>query len=108
MISKKLSLREMIESISDCGFYEMIDKINMEATEAERISIRGKRVSDIESPEKSYAKELKELINFLRYDVYPDDLNTKNGILFSLLKRNLESVSESGHGRINKYQGLPN
>ena len=95
MISEKFSLREIVENISDCGFYDMINKINMEATEVERISLRYKKNNDTESPEERYAKDLKALINFLRYDIFLENIGSQNGILFSYLKRNLDCSTEN-------------
>ena len=108
MISEKFSLREMVENISDCGFYEMIDKINMEATEAERISIKYKRAGDVDRPEETYAKDLKALINFLRYDIFLGNINTQNGILFSYLKKNLERGVKNGIERMENGFDLRN
>ena len=108
MISEKFSLREMVENISNCGFYEMIEKIDMEATEAERISIKYKRASDADSPEETYAKDLKALINFLRYDIFLGNMNTQNGILFLYLKKNLERGTKNGIEKMENGSDLPN
>ncbi|MGD9157409.1 MAG: hypothetical protein PVG39_03295 [Desulfobacteraceae bacterium] len=108
MISEKFSLREMVENISSCGFYEMIHKINLEATEAERISIKYKKASEADSPEETYAKDLKALINFLRYDIFLGNMNTQNGVLFSYLKRNLKCGVENGIDRMEEGSDLPN
>ena len=91
MISEKFSLREMVENISNCGFYDMIHKINTEVTEAERFIIRHKRNMDAESPEEKYAEELKSLISFLRYDIFLGKVESIHEHLFSDLKRNLET-----------------
>ena len=95
MISDNFSLREMVDKISNCGFYDMIYKINMEVTEAERLIIRHKGSMSVDSPEERYARSLKSLINFLRYDIFIGNKEIKNERLFTDLKKNLEVRSEN-------------
>jgi hypothetical protein len=93
MISEKLSLDEVVDNISTCGYYDMIYKINMEATEAERIALKAKN-STAGNTEIRYARNLKALINFLRYGIILEKIDDKDRALFFTLKGRLENRAD--------------
>ena len=72
MISKECKLSEFIGAVRGKDHYEVIQLADREATEAERLFLRLKADNVArQCCGRKYAEQIKQLINYMRYEVKP-------------------------------------
>ena len=78
MISENFSIDEFVEAVKDREILDVVSLAVDEATEAERNYYRGhRRQPDLSSDSRDYSIELKQLIDYLRFEIKPKRPNDK-------------------------------
>ena len=94
MISADCSFKEFISAIKGSDYYEIMMKVEQEATEAERCSYRGKvSANDKERCGKQYATTLKNFLSYLRFGIKHSGISEDHFQLFLSVGKTLQSDS---------------
>jgi hypothetical protein len=92
MISADCSFKEFISAIEGSDYYDIMTKVEQEATEAERCSYRGKVSSnDKEQCGKYYAATLKNFLSYLRFGIKHRGIREDHFQLFMAVGQTLQS-----------------
>ena len=72
MISENCSIDEFVEAVKDRDVWDVVSLAVDEATQAERLCYRAKRRPDDDiSCNLDYSEQLKQLIDYLRFEIKP-------------------------------------
>lgn len=94
MISANCSFKEFVNAIKGSDYYEVMSKVEQEATEAERCSYRGRMSpNDKEQCGKRYATTLKNFLSFLRFGIKHSGVREDHFQLFLAVGKTLQSDS---------------
>lgn len=96
MISPSFDIKQLMECIKNKSYLEVINILNTEATEAERLLFRRKPVTEETAwKSKVYADALKQFIFYLRYKVITRRMDTENAKLFVSFHDGLQRSEKS-------------
>jgi hypothetical protein len=86
MISKECNLSDFVGAVRGKGYYEILHLADQEATEAERLFLRPKTdKSTRQRCGREYAERIKQLIDYMRYEVKPRATSARDAEIFAAL-----------------------
>lgn len=92
MISTDCSFKEFISAVQGSDYYEIMAKVEQEATDAERCSYRGKVSSNHRDRcGKKYATTLKNFLSYLRFGIKHSGIREDHFQLFLSVGKTLQS-----------------
>jgi hypothetical protein len=86
MISKECKLSDFVGAVRNKDYFEILHLADQEATEAERLLLRPKNVKGgRQRCGREYAERIKQLIDYMRYEVKPRPRHARDAEIFAAL-----------------------
>lgn len=86
MISKECKLSDFVGAVHDKDYYEILHLADQEATEAERLFLLPKTDNSTrQCCGREYAERIKQLIDYMRYEVKPRAASPRDAEIFAAL-----------------------
>jgi hypothetical protein len=86
MISKECKLPEFVGAVRNKDYYEILHLADIEATEAERLFLRSRTDKGTrQCCGREYADRIKQLIDYMRYEVKPRAKSARDAEILSAL-----------------------
>jgi hypothetical protein len=86
MISKECKFSDFVGAVRNKNYFEILHLAHQEATEAERLFLRpGADPAARERCNREYAEQIKQLIDYMRYEVRPRARSARDAQIFAAL-----------------------